>query len=392
MPCRPRPFVLVLVLALVVAAALVPVLSGTGAGAGSGGTVRIGLEAPLSGEQATIGKGMLKGAQLAAQRLNANDGIDGKKVVIVPIDDEADPDAGVKAATEAIDSGLDGVVGPYNSGVGEQTLPLYIDAGLVPIRLTSADETAGLGFTLQPMTSQIAPVAATALTDWQGATSVAIAYDPTTLYTESVSDALRSILEADGVTIAAFEPVEPGADDYSTLVDTLDATNPDVIYLATYYPEGGLIAKELLKAGSKAQCIADYGSYDLGFIDTAGVKAARNCPVVGVPAPNEFVGSHKYVAAYRKAFGHASPGTWSPYTFDSVNVLAEAATATGGFDAAELTANLDTVGDTRGWTGSITLQAGTGNREPATVVLLQTTAAGTFKIDPGWASAVGYQG
>jgi branched-chain amino acid transport system substrate-binding protein len=380
------------VLASVAVATLgAPVLASSGAGAGTDDTIRIGLEAPLTGDQATIGKGMLKGARLAAQHLNADGGIDGKKVVIVPIDDKADPEAGVEAANEAIESGLDGVVGPYNSGVGAETLPLYIGDGLVPIRLTSADETAGLGYTLQPMTSQIAPVAATALTQWQQAKSVAIAYDPTTLYTESVANALRQILEAQSVTIAAFEPIEPGGDDYSDVVDTLDATSPDVIYLATYFPEGGLIAKELLAAKSKAQCIADYGSYDNGFVDTAGEKAAQSCPVVGVPAPNEFSGAKKFVAAYKQEFGTA-PGTWSPYTYDSVNALADAAVAAGGLDAIALKTQLDAVDGTEGWTGSITLQAGTGNREPATVVLLETLPNGTFRVDASWAEAVGYRG
>lgn len=81
-----------------------------------------------------------------------------------------------------------------------------------------------------------------------------------------------------------------------------------------------------------------------------------------------------------------------PYTFDSVNVLADAATAAGGFDATALKGYLDTVSGTEGWTGSITLQAGTGNREPGTVVLLETRANGTFRIDPSWAEAVGYEG
>ncbi len=44
------------------------------AGSGGGGTVRIGLEAPLSGDQSTIGKGMLNGAKLAAKQLNAATG------------------------------------------------------------------------------------------------------------------------------------------------------------------------------------------------------------------------------------------------------------------------------------------------------------------------------
>jgi branched-chain amino acid transport system substrate-binding protein len=378
--------------AAAVAALLAVTATGAAASAGTGSskTVRIGLEAPLTGDQSTLGKGMLRGAQLAARRLNARGGIDGKRVEIVPINDAADPEIGKRAASAAIAQGLDGVVGPYNSGVGAETLPLYVAAGLVPIRLTSADSTAGLGFTLQPMTSQIAPVAAKALTEWLKAKSVAIAYDDTALYTQTVTSQLRQLLEQAGVTITAFQPIQPGERSYADVVRQLAATNPDVIYAGTYSREGALIAKEMLAQHVEAQCVADYGAYDTGYIEFAGVKAARSCPVVGVPAPNEFPGAKRFIAAYRAAFKSA-PGSWSPYTYDSVNVLAEAVEGTGGFDAAKLTDALNAVADWEGWTGSVTLQAGTGNREPATVVLLDTTAAGKFRIDRDWAEAVGYQ-
>ena len=102
-------------------------------------TIRIGLEGPLTGSQKETGIGMLDGARVAAKQLNAKGGILGKQVEIVPIDDQADPVAGDKAAEAAIASGLLGVVGPYNSGAGLKTLPRYINAGLVPIRLTSSD-------------------------------------------------------------------------------------------------------------------------------------------------------------------------------------------------------------------------------------------------------------
>jgi branched-chain amino acid transport system substrate-binding protein len=358
--------------------------------ASTGNTVRIGLEAPLSGDQKTLGQGMLEGAKLAATELNAAGGIGGKKVTIVPIDDAADPETGVTAAKAAIAKGLDGIVGPYNSGVGAETLPLYIAAGLVPIRLTSADSTNGLGYTLQPMTYQIAPVAAKAVTTWAKAASVAIAYDDTTLYTKSVAEALKSQLEAAGTTITAYQAIEPGKKNYTTVVKGLAATNPDLVYVATYYPEGGLIAKEMLSSGVTAKCLADYGSYDSGFVKVAGKKAAQNCPVVGVPAPNEFTDAAAHVRAYRKAFGTA-PGTWSPYTYDSVNLLAYAASQAGGFDAAALKGVLNTQTDWSGWTGPVAIDASNGNRDPATVVVLDTKKDGTFQIDPEWSSAVGAQ-
>jgi branched-chain amino acid transport system substrate-binding protein len=351
-------------------------------------TFRLGLEAPLSGEQSTLGKGMLKGAELAASQLNEKSGIAGKQVEVVPIDDAADPATGVKAAKAAIADGLDGIVGPYNSGVGVETLPLYIKAGLVPIRLTSDNSTNGLGFTLQPMTYQIAPVASKALTGWQHAKTVAIAYDPTQNYTVSVSKALKDSLEKAGVTVTAFEKVQPGKKDYTDVVEKLAATKPDVIYAAVYFPEGGLIAKEMREAKVESQCIADYASYDTGFVETAGIAAAQACPVVGVPAPEDFAGSASKVADYNDEFDE-DPGTWSPYTYDSLNFLADGVEKAGGTAAKKLTNALNGVSGWKGWTGSVTIDPHNGNRQPATVVIVDTDAKGQLHVDEDWAKAVG---
>lgn len=351
-------------------------------------TFRVGLEAPLSGEQSVLGKGMLKGAELAATQLNAANGIQGKQVEIVPIDDAADPATGVKAAKSAIAAGLDGIVGPYNSGVGIETLPLYVKAGLVPIRLTSDTATNGLGFTLQPMTYQIAPVASQALTEWLGAKTVAIAYDPTQNYTVSVSKALKGSLEEAGVTVTAFEKVQPGKKSYADVVDRLAATKPDVIYAAVYYPEGGLIAKEMQEGNVESQCIADYGSYDTGFVKTAGIAAARACPVVGVPAPQDFAGAAAKVGEYEDEFGQ-DPGTWSPYTYDSLNFLAEGIEQAGSTASDKVTKALGRVKGWKGWTGSVTIDPDNGNRQPATVVIVDTDANGQLHVDADWAKAVG---
>src|SRR4030095_1661835 len=70
---------------------------------------KIGLEGPLTGSQSDVGIGMLRGAQLAADEINANGGVLRRQVEIIPIDDAADPTVGVAAANAAIDAGLDGV-------------------------------------------------------------------------------------------------------------------------------------------------------------------------------------------------------------------------------------------------------------------------------------------
>jgi branched-chain amino acid transport system substrate-binding protein len=238
------------------------------------------------------------------------------------------------------------------------------------------------------MTYQIAPVASTALTKWKGAKSVAITYDPTQNYTVSVSKALKQSLEKAGVKVTAYQKVQPGKKDYTSIVEKLAADNPDVIYNAVYFPEGGLIAKEMHDDNIAAQCVADYGSYDTGFVDTAGIPAAQACPVVGVPAPEDFAGADAKVGSYKTKFAQ-NPGTWSPYTYDSLNFLAGGVADVGGTDVKQLTSALDGVKNQAAWTGSVTIDPYNGNRQPATVVILKTDAKGNLHVDRDWAKAVG---
>ncbi len=352
--------------------------------------VWIGLEAPLTGDQAGVGIDMLRGAEMAANALNGNGGIGGKQVKIVPIDDRADPKVGVVAARAAIAEGLSAVVGPYNSGVGSKTLPLYIEAGIVPLRFTSADTTQGLGFTLQPMTSQIAPVATTAITEWAGAKKVALIFDSSTEYTVEADKAMVASLRAAGVEVVADIPVEPGQKEYTAAVAAANAKGADLVYLVTYYPEAAVLAKEMLSSGTSAKCLGDYSATDDAFVEAAGPEAAKNCPLVGVPAPSDFPDSAELVAKFKVEFGE-EPGTWSPYAYDSVNVLAEAAEEASGFEAKPLQAALESADGSMGWTGPVSFEVPSGNRIPAPVVVVAPGMDGMLHVDESWAMATGFK-
>jgi ABC-type branched-subunit amino acid transport system substrate-binding protein len=72
-----------------------------------------------------------------------------------------------------------------------------------------------------------------------------------------------------------------------------------------------------------------------------------------------------------------------------VNFLAYGVQQAGSFDPTKLKAVLNNVTSFAGWTGTVKIDPGTGNREPATVVVPRTTKAGQFAIDSGWMKAVG---
>jgi ABC-type branched-subunit amino acid transport system substrate-binding protein len=354
---------------------------------------RIGLEGPLTGSQSDVGIGMLRGAQLAAEEINASGGALGRDIQIIPIDDAADPTVGASAATAAIRAGLDGVVGPYNSGVGLQTLPLYIKDKLVPIRLTSSTSTEGYGVTLQPMNDQISPIAVQALTTWQHNTSVAIVYDNSTAYTQGADISLVAGLQAAGVAVSANIPIIPSADNDPAVIQAAVTqalgSHPTGVYADLYYPEGALLANDMLSAPAGTNCLADYGSASVGYVTNAGIPAVQNCPVLGVPAPADFANSAPFLSAFDAMF-HSPPGLWSPYTFDSVNLLVQSATKAHNFQQVPLARELYTTNNFTGWTGSATILSPSGNRTPSTVTVDTADASGTLTVDRDWAAAVGY--
>jgi branched-chain amino acid transport system substrate-binding protein len=354
---------------------------------------KLGLEGPLTGSQSDVGIGMLKGAQLAAQQINAAGGVLGRQVEIIPIDDAADPTVGVAAARAAIKAGLDGVVGPYNSGVGLQTLPLYIKDKLVPIRLTSSTSTEGFGVTLQPMNDQISPVAVQALTTWQKNTSVAIVYDNSTAYTQGADTSLVAGLQAAGVTVSANIPIIPSANNNPAVIQAAVtqalASHPTGVYADLYYPEGALFADDILAAAAGTNCLADYASASVGYVTIAGIPAVRNCPVLGVPAPSDFAGAAPFVSAFEARF-HSAPGIWSPYAFDSVNLLAQSAVKAHNFQQVPLSRVLYSTENFMGWTGSATIESPSGNRTPSTVTVDTADASGSLHVDLDWAAAVGF--
>ena len=89
----------------------------------------------------------------------------------------------------------------------------------------------------------------------------------------------------------------------------------------------------------------------------------------------------------KQDFGEAA-GTWSPYAYDSVNLLADAVKSEGSFDSTKLNEYLDAVDGWKGWTGSVTIDAKTGNRDPATVVVTSVNQDGGFSVDSEWSKAV----
>jgi branched-chain amino acid transport system substrate-binding protein len=385
---------------LVVALAACGANTGTSPGASSGAsastasaTIQVALEAPLSGEQASNGSDMFEGARLAVDELNAQGGVLGKRIQLVPADDHADPATGVATAQRMVGRNVFAVIGPYNSAVGVQNLRIYLDAGVVVIHLTSNSATNGMGYTLQPKDYQIAPVEAKAIQGYYHARTVAIAYDPQT-YTAGIADQVKKALEQAGVLVIAYERIDPAASAYLSLVRKIQGLRPDLLYVSTYYPQGGKIARDLANLGteqpsSEMTCLMGLANQDPAFADAAGLSNARLCSFSGVPAPENFPGATQYAKDYQARVG-SEPGTWGTFTYDSVRLLADAVRRAGAWDKAKVREQLSNTKDYEGITGSITIDKATGNRVDVPVVILTLGADGKYTVDPKWAEFAGF--
>ena len=79
--------------------------------------ILIGIGAPLTGPNAAFGAQIQKGAELAAEQINAAGGINGEKIKLDLGDDASDPKQGVSVANKFAADGVKFVVGHFNSGV-----------------------------------------------------------------------------------------------------------------------------------------------------------------------------------------------------------------------------------------------------------------------------------
>ena len=349
--------------------------------------IKIAVEAPLTGSQSSNGRDMLRGVQLAVREANAGNRVLGRRIKIVKADDKGDRANARRVARRVIKQNVAAVIGPYNSSVGIVNLPIYLRNRIVPVHLTSSDDTRGEGITIQPKNSQIAPVEDTYVRS-TGAKKVTMLVDdtPNGAFTVGMADRLQKRLAAAGIAVSRIsikelvDKVEAGY--YASKVAEALATKPDLLYVSTYFPEGAEIAKALTAAGPTPRCLMGQANVDPGFVSAAGLVPSQRCVFSGVPAAPQLPSAKRFVRRYRKAFKQ-EPGVWGVFTYDSARILFEAMEKSGGTGFARLQKRLKHTKGYRGQTGTTTIDPATGYRLKLPFLnILSVDAAKNFVIAP----------
>jgi len=339
----------------------------------------VAVEAPLSGSQRANGRDMLRGVRLAARQANADGGVLGRRIKVVPVDDRANPDLAADVVEEAAAAGAAAVIGPYSSAVGVLNLPLYLERDIVPVHMTSSNATDGLGVTVQPKENQIYP-SELAYIQSLGASSVVMLVDPSE-FTQGMADQLTTGLQAEGVTVTEI-PITEGQGDYSSEVEQALGLAADVVYVSTYYPEGEKIAAALQASNPDGPpCLMGLANVDPAFVAAVDLQTAQRCVFNGVPAAEQMPGARaeRFVRDYQRAFDR-DPGVWGIFTYDSANVLFAAMEQAGSTNFAPVLGELERTRGFKGATGEISIDAKTGNREVVPVFVLEVDDAGDFVV------------
>src|SRR5205085_7008147 len=103
---------------------------------------KIGTEQPLTGVAALGGKTSLIGIQMAVDRINKDGGILGRKVELIPADDQSKPDIGRRAVEKLVtEDQIDAHVGGYLSNICLACMPVFADHNIVNMISVCLDTT-----------------------------------------------------------------------------------------------------------------------------------------------------------------------------------------------------------------------------------------------------------
>jgi branched-chain amino acid transport system substrate-binding protein len=238
--------------------------------------VKIGVAGPMTGANASFGEQYMKGAQAAADAVNAAGGVNGEKIVLVAGDDACEPKQAVAVANRLVDQ--DKVVGVVGHFCSSNTIPaseVYADAGVLAITPGSTNPQVterGLKtvFRMCGRDDQQGIVAGDYIVDMLKAKKVAVINDKDT-YGKGLADATAAQLKKRGVTPVLEEGLTRGEKDFSALVTKIRSTGAEVVFFGGLHPEAGPLVRQMREQGLKdVKFVSDDGIVTDELVTTAG--------------------------------------------------------------------------------------------------------------------------
>lgn len=329
--------------------------------------VKVGLIAPLSGEKEVFGRSLRNGVELAVSQINEAGGIGGRPVALVVADSVAATGGIVSAMKTLADAGVVVVIGEVTSGATMEAaatanalgLPLIVPAATQP-------EISGPGVFricyVDPLPARVMSTFTLSI----GATRAAVMSDPASPYSAGLAAEFVRDFETRGGKIVANETYAAGQTDFASIVETVKAAQPDVVFLPGYFPEAAAILSQARAKGLDVPFLGTDGWEAEALVEKGG-KALDNTYITAhFAADDPAVAQSPFVSAFQARFGVA-PNSLAALGFDAMSLAADAlqrAEAAGGVGAA-----LSATEQFDGVTGTIH-PAGTGTK-PAVILRIE---------------------
>jgi branched-chain amino acid transport system substrate-binding protein len=323
--------------------------------------IRIGSVAPLTGAQSHIGKDNDNGARLAIDEANAQGLVLGGKPVkleLVSEDDAADPKTATTVAQKLVDEGVVAVIGHLNSGTTIPASKIYHDNGIPQIS-PSATATAytaqgyNTAFRVMANDAQQGKVLGDYAVTKLGAKKVAI-IDDRTAYGQGLADEVEKAVKASGGTVVAREYTSDKATDFTAILTSIKAKEPDLIFFGGMDPQAGPMARQMKRLDMKAQLLGGDGMQNLNFLKLAGADAEgviASSP--GLPL-DSMAGGEDFKKRFEAKYGPIQ--LYAPYAYDAVNVVIAAMKRADSADPAKFILELPKT-DQAGVTGPLRFDA-----------------------------------
>jgi branched-chain amino acid transport system substrate-binding protein len=304
----------------------------------AGQTIKIGMGAPMTGDNAAFGVDISQGAKLAMSDAGQFQGF---SFELDAEDDGGTPEGGASVANKFVaDPTVVAIEGHIFSGATQAAMPIYEAAGL-PMMSPSA--------TNPPLTQSGSTVfnravftdgkqgkyAATYLHDTLAVTKLAIMHDGTT-YGKGIADVVNTEFAAAGGEVVAFQAINPGESDYSAVLADIASKSPQAIFYGGYTAEAVVLVNQMKQAGLEGVIFfSDEGIYGQDFLDRTaangeGVYATSSPLPPESPAKTAFDAA--YLAAYGQPAGKLSTYTWNAYDAGAVLIKAIESVAVLGSD------------------------------------------------------------
>jgi len=350
--------------------------------------IKIGLQAPITGESAYEGEGFVKCVELIRDRVNDAGGIlGGRKIEIVKCDDVGKPDESSKCANQLVSAGVVAVIGSYSSTCTESASAIYNEAGLLQItpsatatRLTTKgykrffracflDDRQGL-------------FAANFMLEKLGADTAAFLHDNFT-YAKGLAEWAEKYYKEAGGNSLLIDAINPEDTDFKSILTRIDGLGPDAVYFTGYHPQGGLLLKQSKELGTKFQWVMGNANNNPELIEISGLDAAKGTYVTTEPLPKDIPGdvATKFYNDFVAKYGEPPANIWWVMSADALNVVVEAMKQTNSTDSDKMAEYLHTrFKDYPGVTGNIIGYDEKGDRLGTIHVAYVINDAGEFEM------------